>query len=643
MAWRKPNQISVFERDKRPLSGRSSTTALRKPRRSSPRARATNTWARELEALLKVRETVAFLIDSEGVIRDIQVPEPRQARSITGLLTGRSISEVFDSQIYDFIAAACRTATLLKRTAELGCSFRLAGQDHWFSILVNRSNETHPASALFYILLHDPASRGRMRIHVRQNGAGLDQSAVLAQLGAWEADLSTGNFVCSERVFDILGAPKDAPSVSYFFWKLVRGCYEKFAIASSSVKPATFGQDLELSCSSDSPRTVYAHTICIPEKAGLPLRFAGFIEEVTDKRKVEMRLQTQTTLLSAAEKLASFGTWDLNLQTGKTLWSGALFQLLGLTLAGDSNEPAYASNLHPDDRDRIRGVLADAIRNSSECEYISRYRTPKGDWRVHQTRVSPIRSELGGLTHMVGVVRDISDQTQAEEDLHRLSQRVMRARDEERRAMARELHESAGQSLASLKMNLSDLRESLAKTNTHARSLLESCYQLTEATVREVRTVSYLMHPPMLDEAGLACAVRWYARGFSDRSKIQVAVDIPEDFGRLAQEVELAIFRLIQEALTNVHRYSGSRTATIHLARGAAHVRVEVVDKGCGLARPIRPNSGDSVGVGIAGMRERVHELHGVFEIETAPGRGTAVRAVFPDSCPSGQPRVSVA
>lgn len=255
------------------------------------------------------------------------------------------------------------------------------------------------------------------------------------------------------------------------------------------------------------------------------------------------------------------------------------------------------------------------------------------DSYVNSTRVSA-REELHPTSAVpVGAQKNVGrSQSTAEQELHRLTQRLMRVRDDERRALARELHQSAGQSLAALKMVLGNLREALPKRNRHALSLLETCYQLTEDTVREIRTVSYLMHPPMLDEAGLPLAIRWYAREFSARSKIDVTVGIPEDFGRLPRELETAIFRLIQESLTNAYRYSGSRNARILLAHCGPCIRVEVSDSGCGLPRSVLADTHSTVGVGIAGMRERVHELNGTFEIESAPRRGTTVRALLP--CP---------
>jgi two-component system NarL family sensor kinase len=139
------------------------------------------------------------------------------------------------------------------------------------------------------------------------------------------------------------------------------------------------------------------------------------------------------------------------------------------------------------------------------------------------------------------------------------------------------------------------------------------------------------MHPPLLDEAGLGPALRWYAKGFAQRSGIAMDVEVSEDFGRESQEIETTVFRIVQEALTNVHRYSGSRTVRIRLARENGQIRAEVQDQGCGLALPSPAERCQAPpGVGIAGMRERVKQVNGMFELESAPGMGTTVRAILP-------------
>ncbi len=258
-----------------------------------------------------------------------------------------------------------------------------------------------------------------------------------------------------------------------------------------------------------------------------------------------------------------------------------------------------------------------------------RYILPTGETRFLFARGAPIAGPDGKAVRVLGVVHDITDSKRAQEDLRRLWRLMIQGRDEERRRMARELHESAGQSLAALKMNLSRLHESLPKRKRLVQTLYRSSVELADAAVREVRTVSYLMHPPLLDEAGLGPALRWFARGFAERSKIVVTVDIADDFGRASQEVETTVFRVVQEALTNVHRYSGSSTARIRITRENGRLLAEVRDEGCGLTIASQ-GSQSPPGVGIAGMRERVQHLNGTFEIESAPGRGTIVRVSLP-------------
>ena len=606
-----------------------------RPSRVSSRGRAT-VWGRELESLLALRHTTLFLIDSDGFIRDVQVHDPRQIRSLISLLIGRAMPDVFEQEVRSLLEAAFGQAKLSGKAEEFGCSLTVGGKERWLRITVRSAKKTEPPANLLHVVFRDPSYRAGLSVRRGGNEAGLPRATDSAQVVTWQADLRAGRFTCSERLAQMLHAPQNDAVVRDFLWDTIGGWYENRSSADAASGNEVFEQDVAISRPHGRSCVLCLRTVAVPEEAGLPVQFAGVVQDVTAIRAMDALVQKQDALLAAAEQVASLGSWDLDLHTGKMSWSRTLYALLRLSPSEETSEQEYWKNLHPEDRTRIRSVLAHAIRNSEDCGYIARYRTPQGEWRVYETRVLPVQSSAGTLTHLIGVVRDISEQTRAEEELHRLTQRLMHARDEERRRMARELHESAGQSLAALKMSLGTLRESLSKRNVRAFSLLESCVQLTEAAVREVRTVSYLMHPPMLDEAGLASALRWYARGFSERSKIEVAVDVAEDFGRLPQELEMTIFRLVQEALTNVHRYSGSRTARIHLGRENCQIRAEVIDAGCGLARPMRPNSGAMDGVGIAGMRERVHELDGVFEIETAPGRGTTIRALFPDPKAAG-------
>jgi signal transduction histidine kinase len=211
-----------------------------------------------------------------------------------------------------------------------------------------------------------------------------------------------------------------------------------------------------------------------------------------------------------------------------------------------------------------------------------------------------------------------------------LSAKVLELQDQERRRVARELHDSVGQYLAVLRMNLGQMGAE-ANSNSEPLSLLPEAVELTDRAIGEVRTISYLLHPPMLDDVGLDGAVRWYAEGFAKRSGLEVKVDVPEMAERLPKEVELALFRTLQESLTNVHRHAAARTVEIRLRREGDDVTLVVKDDGKGLAPEAlaRFEAGLAGGVGLAGMRERVTELGGQFEVESS-SRGTRLSARVP-------------
>jgi signal transduction histidine kinase len=220
----------------------------------------------------------------------------------------------------------------------------------------------------------------------------------------------------------------------------------------------------------------------------------------------------------------------------------------------------------------------------------------------------------------------------ANQTLRRLSARLLQLQDEERRRIARELHDSVGQMLAALSMNLAGVRADIDLL-TKTTAVLTDSEDLVREMSKEVRTISHLLHPPLLDEAGLASALRWYVDGFAQRSKIEVDLDCPNNFGRLPRIVETAAFRLVQECLTNIHRHSGSPTAKIRLRHSDHEITVEVEDKGKGIpADKLEEMASVGIpGVGITGMRERVRQLGGTLDIGSS-GSGTTVRARLPVS-----------
>ncbi len=270
-------------------------------------------------------------------------------------------------------------------------------------------------------------------------------------------------------------------------------------------------------------------------------------------------------------------------------------------------------------------------------------------------RILPSRDEAGKITRWYGTATNIDEQrrllkslSEARDDLEKrvmertaelhsatdslrdLSARLLRMRDDEQRRLARELHDSVGQLLAAISMNITVISSEADRLTPAAAKCVAENAELVNEVSREIRTISHLLHPPLLDEAGLASALKWYIEGFAKRSRIEVNLEIPPDLGRLARDTEIAMFRVVQECLTNIHRHSGSETATIRVLAGE-NLTVEVQDHGKGMpAEKLRSFArAGRIGIGFSGMRERLRQLGGTLELQSS-GDGTLVRARLP-------------
>jgi PAS domain S-box-containing protein len=394
----------------------------------------------------------------------------------------------------------------------------------------------------------------------------------------------------------------------------------------------------------------------------------GVILDITERKKAEEELSLSQQRLMAAMAASRTGTYRVDPQTNTFLHLGENFRnLLGLPSSeGLSSCEEFLKCVHPED---LAAVRAEIARSRAQGEFRLEYRVLLPDGRVRwlYDRGQCLPDPITGATCLVGACTDITERKEAEQEvklvydelearvhqrtrelraaeagLRHLSGRLMQLQDEERRRISRELHDSSGQALAALAMCLSMVEREKDKLTERAGRNLSDATRLVRELSQEVRTMSHLLHPPLLDEAGLESALRWFVEGFAQRSGVNVDLDLSPELGRLSKEMEIAIFRIVQESLANVHRHSGSKTAQVHVARDAQKVTLEVRDQGRGAAAEINLASEATLasanlasvgpalpGVGIQGMRERVRQLCGNFEVQSADG-GTLVRAEIP-------------
>jgi signal transduction histidine kinase len=266
------------------------------------------------------------------------------------------------------------------------------------------------------------------------------------------------------------------------------------------------------------------------------------------------------------------------------------------------------------DEERLRSIT----QLQQRAEALETERTERNE-ALHLLQEKDARLKLANLELEMEVKQRMA--------LRRLSAMVLTLQDAERRRIARELHDSLGQYLASLKINLNLLSQFPQRGD-----LWQQSQKLMTQCISEVRTLSHLLHPPMIEEAGLSCAARWFAEGFGERSGIQIAMHIPSDWARLPQPLEIALFRVLQEALTNVHRHSAASAVKVRLSQAEDQVSLEVQDNGKGMTPELLARfreTGTGVGVGLAGMRERIRELGGELEVQSE-SQGVCVRAAVP-------------
>ena len=379
--------------------------------------------------------------------------------------------------------------------------------------------------------------------------------------------------------------------------------------------------------------------------------------QVAKRETAETALRESETHTRFSLEAANVGTWEWNMTTGNVRWSENMERIHGQAPGSfGGNFESFLQGVHPEDRETIPRLVQQAIAGNGKYSVFYRQCRTDGSFGWMEGRGQVFYDDAGKPTHMRGVCTDITERKQAEDALRKerenlearidertsrlnaanrslreLSGRLMQIRDDESRRLARELHDSIGQLLAALSMNNSAVGAEVKKLSPAAANAFAENVSLVNQISAEIRTISHLLHPPLLDEAGLASALRWYVEGFSERSRIKVDLEMSPGLARLPKEIEISIFRTVQECLTNIHKHSDSPTATIRVIQQGENLTLEIEDAGKGVPpekRSLLTSSGAS-GVGVSGMRERLRQLGGSLEIQS-DANGTRVIATLP-------------
>lgn len=344
-----------------------------------------------------------------------------------------------------------------------------------------------------------------------------------------------------------------------------------------------------------------------------------------------------------------------------TSWNKGAERLFGYT-AGEATGK-HITLIIPTDRWDEEALIIEKISRGERVEHFDTVRVSKDKTLLDiSLTISPIRDATGKIVGASKIAHDIGHRKRMERalreseeryriladaldtqvqfrtqelqrrnsELRELSARLLESQDGERRHIARELHDSAGQTLAALGMSLAQLADTARDNPAQLDTAIEHAESLVRHLNQEIRTTSYLLHPPLLDDAGLSSALEWYLQGLRERSGLEVSLGIPDRFERLPADVELVIFRIVQESLTNVHRHSGSKSASIRVLRDADRIVVEIQDRGRGMSpERLAKIRSQGTGVGISGMRERLRHFNGELFVESNE-TGTKILAVLP-------------
>jgi PAS domain S-box-containing protein len=373
------------------------------------------------------------------------------------------------------------------------------------------------------------------------------------------------------------------------------------------------------------------------DASGAVTGVGGVATDITERKRTEQALQEQRTLLAEAQKVAGLGCWEWDPASGRVTWSEQLYRIFGVEPQGyRPSFESYLERVHPEDRQQTGAMVARALMDGRPFGFDERILRPDGSLRYLRSRGEVVRDPEGRVLKLLGACFDVTEQKgseaalrEAAASLQALTRRLVEAEEAERRRIARELHDRVGQNLSALNINLDIVLGELGESGPHElRVRLRDSLALVDGTLQTIENVMAELRPPLLDEYGLGAALGWHAEEYSRRTGLAIEFD---DLARsrirdLRPEGAAALFRIAQEALSNIARHANARKVRLLLESDERELALTISDDGAGFD----PGAAPATRWGMTAMRERALAAGGQLEIDSAPGRGTTVRAAVP-------------
>lgn len=514
-----------------------------------------------------------------------------------------------------------------------------SGEEHWVLTSAWPLLRSNGSVAQVIATLTDITTQKKVEEELRSGREILAQAQRAGQLGCFELDLQTQIVVWSAELADLFGFPPGTTRGSHQDWESLV-VPEDLANAQASVaetlKTGESRGEYRIRRKSDGEiRWMEGRGRVLFDAANQPLRLVGITMDITERKRAEEVLRRSEEEFHIIFEHAAIGMVLVD-PSGHLLRSNLAFRnMLGYTET-ELTPLTFEDVTHADDVRLSRSLFQDLVAGQLDrYQMKKRYIRKDRELRTARVTVSALRTGGGALRFCVAMVEDITSQELAEHTLLQMSSRLLRIQEEEQRRIAREVHDSTSQEMTALTLNLSALRDSARVLPEKPQKLITDSLALAKQVAREIRTFSYLLHPPMLKELGLWAALRMFVQEFQERSGVQVELEIYEELEaeKLDNNQEMAIYRFVQEALANVHRHSGSKTAQLQIRLKERTIQASVADAGRGipsaLLQEIRVSNGLAGGVGLPGMHERIGYVGGKLEIRSNE-QGTTLTATVP-------------